>query len=45
MNPVDSSIALFSGDKATMGDVFSDSVGIRADRLIDRWIDETEEAR
>ena len=34
-------VALFSGDKAPMGDVFYDSVRIRADRLIDRWIDET----
>lgn len=38
-------VALFSGDKASMGDVFYDSVGIRADRLIDRWIDETKETR
>jgi len=27
-----------------MGDVFYDSVGIRADRLIDRWVDEAKEA-
>lgn len=38
-------IALFSGDKASMGDVFYDTVGIRADRLIDRWIAETKESR
>ncbi|MDR6169630.1 hypothetical protein [Curtobacterium sp. SORGH_AS_0776] len=37
-------IALFSGDKAAMGDVFYDTVGVRADRLIDRWVDETKEA-
>ena len=37
-------VALFSGDKATMGDVFYDTVGIRADHLINRWIDETKEA-
>jgi hypothetical protein len=36
-------VALFSGDKASMGDVFSDTVGTRADRLIDRWLDETKE--
>jgi hypothetical protein len=33
-------VALFSGDKASMGDVFYDSVGVRADRLIDRWMNE-----
>ncbi|MFJ3033384.1 hypothetical protein ACIPC2_03100 [Curtobacterium pusillum] len=37
-------VTLFSGDKASMGDVFYDSVGIRADRLIDRWVDEAKEA-
>jgi len=37
-------VALFSGDKANMGDVFYDSVGVRADRLIDRWLEETKEA-
>lgn len=31
-------------DTATMGDVFYDTVGIRADHLINRWIDETKEA-
>ncbi|MCS6552757.1 MULTISPECIES: hypothetical protein [Curtobacterium] len=36
-------VALFSGDKASMGDVFYDTVGTRADRLIDRWLDETKE--
>lgn len=38
-------IALFSGDKASMGDVFYDTVGVRADQLIDRWIAETKESR
>lgn len=33
-------VALFAGDKAGMGDVFYDSVGTRADQMIDRWIDE-----
>lgn len=37
-------VALFSGDKASMGDVFYDTVGVRADRLINRWRHETEEA-
>lgn len=37
-------VALFSGDKASMGDVFYDTVGVRADRLINRWRSETEEA-
>jgi hypothetical protein len=36
-------VALFSGDKASMGDVFYDTVGVRADRLIDRWMNETRE--
>jgi hypothetical protein len=36
-------VALFSGDKANMGDVFYDSVGSRADALIDTWIQEREE--
>lgn len=35
-------VALFSGDKASMGDVFYDSVGTRADQMIERWISETE---
>ncbi|OJV23584.1 MAG: hypothetical protein BGO26_12925 [Actinobacteria bacterium 69-20] len=30
-------VALFAADKATMGDVFYDSVGARADASIDRW--------
>jgi hypothetical protein len=33
-------VALFAGDKAGMGDVFYDSVGTRADQMIDRWITE-----
>ncbi|MFK4481634.1 hypothetical protein [Curtobacterium sp. AB7] len=37
-------VALFSGDKASMGDVFYDTVGVRADRLVNRWRNETEEA-
>ena len=35
-------VALFSGDKANMGDVFYDSVGSRADQIIDQWIREGE---
>ncbi|YCH06897.1 hypothetical protein ACTAQJ_17620 [Arthrobacter sp. alpha11c] len=35
-------VALFSGDKANMGDVFYDSVGTRADQIIDMWIREGE---
>ena len=34
-------VALFAGDKARMGDVFYDSVGARADALIDQWKRET----
>jgi hypothetical protein len=33
-------VALFSGDKANMGDVFYDSVGTRADAAIENWIRE-----
>jgi hypothetical protein len=33
-------VALFAGDKAGMGDVFYDTVGIRADQQIARWIEE-----
>ncbi|UFS58994.1 hypothetical protein [Subtercola endophyticus] len=36
-------VALFSGDKANMGDVFYDSVGTRADALIETWMRETGE--
>jgi hypothetical protein len=30
-------VALFAGDKARMGDIFYNSVGSRADALIDQW--------
>jgi hypothetical protein len=30
-------VALFAGDKARIGDVFYNSVGIRADGVIDQW--------
>lgn len=30
-------VALFANDKAPMGDVFYDSVGSRADQVIDEW--------
>ena len=30
-------VALFAGDKATIGDVWYSSVGTRADTLIDQW--------
>ena len=33
-------IALFSGEKANMGDVFYDSVAQRADHIIDIWCQE-----
>lgn len=33
-------VALFANDKAAMGDVFYDSVGTRADQIIDRWVRE-----
>lgn len=38
-------VALFAGDKAAMGDVFYDSVGTRADQIIERWLNDTEEER
>lgn len=38
-------MALFAGDKAAMGDVFYDSVGTRADQIIERWLNDTEEER
>jgi hypothetical protein len=31
-------IAVLAGDKAGMGDVFYDSLGVRADVAIDRWL-------
>ncbi|MEO8283117.1 MAG: hypothetical protein ABI568_06885, partial [Pseudarthrobacter sp.] len=33
-------VALFSGDKANMGDDFYESVGSRADQIIEPWIRE-----
>ena len=36
-------VALFAGEKASMGDVFYDSVGTRADQIIERWLEDTEE--
>lgn len=31
-------VALFAGDKAQMGDLFYDTVGQRADQIIDEWL-------
>lgn len=31
-------VVLFANDKAQMGDVFFDSVGSRADQIVDEWI-------
>lgn len=36
-------VALFTGEKASMGDVFYDSVGTRADKIIEQWIREHRE--
>lgn len=36
-------VALFAADKAQMGDVFYNSVGARADVLIDQWHRQTKE--
>lgn len=33
-------VALFSGDKANIGDIFYDSVGSRADQIVDLWLAE-----
>lgn len=33
-------IVQFAGEKASMGDVFYDSVGSRADQIIDLWVHE-----
>lgn len=33
-------VALFSGDKKRIGDVFYDSVGSRADQAVDMWLRE-----
>lgn len=43
--PVDGRVvvALFAGEKASMGDVFYNSVGSRADQIIERWLEDTEE--
>ena len=38
----DTILALFTGE-SSMGDVFNDSVGTRADQIIDRWLSEQEE--
>lgn len=38
-------VALFSGDKARMGDVFYDGVGPRADVAIEAWKRQTETER
>ncbi len=35
-------VTLFAGDKARIGDVFCNSVGTRADALIDQWKREVE---
>lgn len=37
-------VALFTGENSSMGDVFYDSVGSRADQIIDQWIREQEES-
>lgn len=36
-------VALFAGEKASMGDVFYDMVGPRADQIIDQWLREQDE--
>ncbi len=36
-------VTLFAGEKAAMGDVFYDSVGTRADQVIERWLSDTED--
>ncbi len=38
-------LTLFAGEKAAMGDVFYDSVGTRADQVIERWLSDTEEQK
>ena len=45
--PVDGRVVvtLFAGEKASMGDVFYDSVGSRADQIIERWLEDTEEEK
>lgn len=39
-NPGSCVVALFGGEKASMGDVFYDSVGTRADMAIEQWLRE-----
>ncbi|MFZ4841716.1 hypothetical protein [Mycetocola saprophilus] len=36
-------VALLAGEKSSIGDVFYDSVGIRADRAIEQWRTEMED--
>lgn len=36
-------VALFAGDKARIGDVWYDSVGVRADEVIRQWLFQTQE--
>lgn len=45
--PVDGRVVvtLFAVEKASMGDVFYDSVGSRADQIIERWLEDTEEEK
>ena len=45
--PVDGRVVvtLFAGEKASMGDVCYDSVGSRADQIIERWLEDTEEEK
>jgi len=38
-------VTLFAGDKAGMGDVFYDNVGVRSDQTIDQWLRERKETR
>ncbi len=38
-------VALFAGNKAQMGDVFYDSVGVRADGMIEQWIRQQQQER
>ena len=38
-------LTLFAGEKAAMGDVFYDSVGTRADQVIERWLSDMEEQK
>ena len=38
-------LALFATDKAQMGDVFYDTVGQRADQIIDEWLRERPEGQ